>query len=228
MPDWGSAAGGAATGAAAGAALGPWGALGGGIIGGLGGLFGSSRPGQAENDALRKAQLAEYNRLGGALDQQAAYMQRIARGEESVSAEQLRQGLQQNISAQQSMAAGAAPRNSAMAGLMASRNAMNLGAGMAGQQAMAGIQERQAAQNALSQMLLQQRGQAVQAGSSGFGQAPVQPSWLERYGQPIAAGATLYAQTHGRGGQDGQQKGAAQPSRSGPQGNGVYNPTWNY
>ena len=123
MPDWGSAAGGAATGAAAGAALGPWGALGGGIIGGLGGLFGSSRPGQAENDALRKAQLAEYNRLGGALDQQAAYMQRIARGEESVSAEQLRQGLQQNISAQQSMAAGAAPRGYAQADAEASRAA---------------------------------------------------------------------------------------------------------
>jgi hypothetical protein len=38
-----------------------------------------------------------------------------------------------------------------------------MGAGLAGQQAVAGIQERQAAQNALNQMLMRQRQQELQA-----------------------------------------------------------------
>jgi hypothetical protein len=88
-------------------------------------------------------------------------LRRLATGQDSYSAEQLRQNLGQNLAAQQSMAAGARPGNSAMAALNASQNAMRLGSGLAGQQALAGIQERQAAQDALSKMILGERGQDV-------------------------------------------------------------------
>src|SRR5262249_11352646 len=101
-------------------------------------------------------------------------LQRLASGQDSISAEQLRQGLQQNVAAQRSLAAGAAPANAAMAARTASIQAARLGSGMAGQQAIAGLQERQQAQQALSQerqqaqsalteMLMQQRQQELQA-----------------------------------------------------------------
>jgi hypothetical protein len=109
----------------------------------------------------------DYRKLGQALGAQEAGMQRIASGQDSVSGMQLKQALGQNVSAQRSMAAGAAPRDQAMAGLMASRNAMSLGAGLAGQQAVAGIQERQAAQNALMQALLQRQQMAQNAALQG-------------------------------------------------------------
>lgn len=219
MGDWGNAAGGAASGAAAGAALGPYGAIAGGLIGGALGYF---RHGESAGDAARRRALlglggagaANYGRLGGALDAEAEYMRRIARGQESVSAEQLRQGLQQNLSAQQSMAASAAPQNAAMAGLQASRNAMSLGSGLAGQQAIAGIQERQAAQNALAQMLLRQREQELAAVNAGYGTggATSPPSWLDQWGGAVKGVAGLYGLGGGGGG-----GGSAPQYRYGPQ-----------
>jgi cytochrome c556 len=175
MGDWGNAAGGAASGAAAGSAILPgWGTAIGGAIGGLAGYFGGG------NDEVQ----ARRDALGKQLTAEAEYLRRIARGQESVSAEQLRQGLQQNIAAQQSMAQGASPQNSAMAQIQASRNAMSLGAGLAGQQALAGIQERQAAQAALMQALLGQRQQEMQATPA--------PTWLEQWGPAIQGGAQLW------------------------------------
>ena len=60
-------------------------------------------------------------------------------GRNSLSAEQLRQGLQQNLAAQQSMAAAARPGSAPMAARMAMRNAANMGSGLAGLIYSAGI-----------------------------------------------------------------------------------------
>jgi hypothetical protein len=96
-----------------------------------------------------------------------AQLGRQMSGQESLSGEQLRQGLQQNVAAQQSMAAGARGGNQAMAARGAAMNSANLGAGLAGQQAMAGIAERQAAAQGLGAL----RGQDLQATLGGRGQA---------------------------------------------------------
>ncbi len=134
-----------------------------------GGLFGPSTD-QARQRELAQQQAEAANNFAnfgqdsyGALTTEAAQaregLRRLASGQDSLSAEQLRQGLQQNVAAQRSMAAGAAPQNQAMAARTAAMQAGRLGQGMAGQQALAGIQERQAAQQGLSNMILGQRGQ---------------------------------------------------------------------
>lgn len=176
------------------------------------------RPGEQEQRqgllGMGQGGQANYNRLGGELNSEADYMRRVARGQESVSAEQLRQALGQSMAQQQSMAAGASPQNAAMAGLMASRNAMNLASGMAGQQALAGIQERQAAQQALAQMLLAQRGQDQGAAQFGYGNMQPGQSWLDKIGGAVQAGASLYGLGGGFGGGGG---GGAPQYRYGPQ-----------
>jgi len=136
----------------------------------------------------------------GELAAETGYMRDLARGRQSVSAEQLRQALGQNVAAQSSMAAGAAPQNQAMAALQASRNAMQLGSGLAGQQALAGIQERQAAQQALAQMLIAQRQQDLQAALggrqtavAGYGGITPGQSTLEKWSGPIMGGLQLAA-----------------------------------
>lgn len=132
-----------------------------------------------------------FGELGAEATQERDYMRKVARGEESVSQVQLSQALQQNQAAQQSMAASARPGNAAMAARTAAMNAGRQGAGLAGQQAVAGIQERQAAQNALSQMLMQQRqqelsatqgarGQAIQGYGTAFTGSMGQPTGLEK------------------------------------------------
>lgn len=209
MADWGAGAKGAAGGAATGAAIGSivpgWGtAIGGvagGIIGGLGGLFGGD--GDAA-DELRKKQLAamsaqaqaNYTQLGqqgyGALD----YLRGQAQGQNSVSAEQLRQALERNVAHQQSIAAGADPRNAAMAARTASINAMSGGAGLAGQQAVAGLQERNLAQQQYAGLLQGLRGQELNAamGASAPGQiGPAAPTWIQQYGPAIQGGLGAYA-----------------------------------
>lgn len=104
-----------------------------------------------------------YSQLGGEASAQRDYLRRLAGGQDSVSAEQLRQGLQQNLAAQQSIAAGASMRDAPGAGRTAAIQSARLGAGMAGQQALAGLQERQLAQQSLSNMIMQQRGQDLNA-----------------------------------------------------------------
>lgn len=113
-------------------------------------------------------------RVGTLTEESAANRARlrdIATGKESVSAMQLAQANQQNQAQQQSMAAGARPGNAAMAARSAAMNAGRQSAGLAGQQAIAGIQERQAAQSALSRALLGERGQDVGAVNAGYGNA---------------------------------------------------------
>src|SRR5688500_9405796 len=57
----------------------------------------------------------------------------VASGKVSLSAEQLRQGLQQNIAGQQAMAAGARPGSAPMAARTAAMSAGRMGQGLAGQ-----------------------------------------------------------------------------------------------
>lgn len=132
-----------------------------------------------------------FGSLGDTLGSEAEHLRRVARGEESVSAMQLGQALQQNQAAQQSMAASARPGNAAMAARTAAMTAGRQGAGLAGQQAIAGIQERQQAQQALVNALMQQRqqelaatqgarGQAIQGYGTGFAGAMQQPTGLEK------------------------------------------------
>lgn len=126
--------------------------------------------GQAANQFAEWAQggamsmTAEAERARRALERQAS-------GQDSLSAEQLRQGLARNMAAQRSAAASASPANGPMAALMAQQQMGRMGAGMSGQAAQAGIQERQAAQQALAQLIMQQRQQDMQAALGSRGNA---------------------------------------------------------
>lgn len=120
-----------------------------------------------------------------------------AHGENSVSAEQLRQALQQNINAQRSMAAGADPRNAAAAARTAAIQSARLGAGLAGQQAAAGLQERQQAQQAYGSLLQGLRGQDVTAALGGqqnataaYGGYKPEGSFLDKWGPAIIGGVS--------------------------------------
>ena len=160
------------------------------------------------NDAgLASSQFAEYGQGGyqamTAEAQQARdYLRDLASGKNSLSAEQLRQGNQQTLAAQRSMAASASPMNAPMAARTAMMNMNRASAGLAGQQAMAGIAERQAAQQGLANMILGQRQQDanVALGARGnainaYGGVTPEGSFLDKYAAPItgglAAGAKL-------------------------------------
>lgn len=112
-----------------------------------------------------------YGAMTAEAQQARDYLRQLASGQQSVSAEQLRQGNQQAMSAQRSMAASASPQNSAMAARTAANNMGRINMGLAGQQAIAGIQERQAAQQGLANMIMQQRGQDLQAALGSRGNA---------------------------------------------------------
>src|SRR5262245_1749753 len=138
-----------------------------------------------------------------------AALQRIASGQDSVAAEQLRQGLQQNLAAQQSMAAGASPQNAAMAARTAAIQSARLGAGLSGQQALAGLQERNQAQGQLANAIQGLRGQDLQAALQGRQSAiagyggyntPLTPekSFIEKYGPAIQSGISAAAMSDRR------------------------------
>lgn len=121
-----------------------------------------------------------------------------ATGKTSVTGDLLRQGLAQQVAQQRSMAAGAAPSMQAMAARTAMMNANRANTAFAGQQAMAGLQERMAAQKALADAIAQQRAleaqvalgsrqTATQGYGAGNAGAP-EKSWLEKYG-PMVVGA---------------------------------------
>lgn len=103
---------------------------------------------------------------GAMTDRGNAYLDRLdrlANGQDSLSREQLRQGLTQQLSQQRSMAASASPQNAAMAARTAATQMGRVGSGMAGNAAMAGIAERNAATQAMGNAILGMRGQDVQA-----------------------------------------------------------------
>lgn len=175
----------------------------------VGGL--NDRPGEEEQRAglTQQAQAAGdfaglgesgFGRLGGELGGEYGFLRDIASGKNSIAGEQLRQGLQQQLAAQRSMAAGASPQNQSMAMLHASRNAMNMGSGLAGQQALAGMEERRQAQSALLQALLQQRQQELSAalGSrgnaiQGYGGITPGQSTLDSWAGPLMGAASIAA-----------------------------------
>lgn len=141
---------------------------------------------------------AAYGRQGQSA---LAGLQATANGQNSIAAEQLRQGVQQLQAQQQSIAAGASPQNAAMAARTAAIQSARLGSGLAGQQALAGLQERQQAQQAYASLLQGLRAQDLQAAltsrqnamsgySAGNSGAP-EKSWLDKYGPTILAGASL-------------------------------------
>lgn len=155
-------------------------------------------------------------------------LQALANGQNSVSAEQLRQGLQQAQAQQMSMAASATPQNQAMAARNAMMNAGNVASGMMGQQAMAGLQERQAALNTLAQMQMQQSGQnlngalqAAQLSNGAYGTDLVNPQ--RTAGQfiggalgGIAGAAARFIPGGGFGGGGGGGGGVARTGSPGP------------
>jgi hypothetical protein len=106
-------------------------------------------------------------RLDGSLND----LQAQARGENSVSALQLKQAQQGNLASQRSMAASASPNNSAMAARTAANNMNRQNYGLAGQQAVAGLQERNQAQQNYANMLGGARGQDVQGATGGYNAA---------------------------------------------------------
>lgn len=144
---------------------------------------------------------AGFGRTGLEAERARQYLRDVAEGRNSVSARQLQQGLQQNLAAQRSMAASAAPANAAMAARTAAQQGARLGYGLAGQQAIAGLQERQQAQQALNQAILGARGQDLNAAlgsrdTAVRGLAPqVQPekSFWEKYGPAAETAGTLFS-----------------------------------
>ena len=134
-----------------------------------------------------------------------AALQAQAQGQNSVSQEQMRQNLGQLLAQQRSLAAGAAPRNAALAARTAAIQSGRIGAGMAGQRALAGLQERNQAQQQYGQLLGTLSGQQLNAalgsrqtavGGYGAGnEGAPEKSWLEKYGPAIQGGMSAAAST---------------------------------
>jgi hypothetical protein len=129
-----------------------------------------NQAGAAAQDFAGQAQ-QNYGNMTGRLNGSLDSLQALANGQNSVSALQLKQAQQQNLASQRSMAAGAAPGNAAMAARGAAMNMGRIGYGLAGQQAVAGLQERNQAQQAYANMLGQARGQDMQGALGGLGTA---------------------------------------------------------
>ncbi len=149
------------------------------------------------------ASQAQFDELGVQGQRNLRQLERQAYGADSVSAIQLRQGLQQNRAAQQSMVASARPQDSAGAARTASIQYGRAAAGMAGMQAAAGMQERNQAQANYSQALGAMRGQelnasvnARQTAANAYGAnssgAPTQ-SWWDKNGGQVIGGAAGFA-----------------------------------
>ena len=163
--------------------------------------------GQSANRA-EEGYNAYTRRARGALDQSQnaiAGLQALANGQNSVSAEQLRQGNQQSLAQQSSLAAGAAPQNAAAAARTAAIQSGRISGGLAGQQAVAGLQERNQAQTQYTQaagnygnLIQGLRGQdlssmtanrqtAANAYGAGAAGAPT-PTWWDKHGKEVEAG----------------------------------------
>lgn len=162
-----------------------------------------ARRAQLYGQAATSGQFADRNEAGfaqlGAQGRGAlAGLQRQAQGKDSVSAQQLRQGLEQMYAQQLSQAAGASPQNAAGAARTAAIQMGRAGQGMAGQQAIAGLQERQQAQQAYANLLQGLRQQELnaalggrQTAVTGYGAANAgerEKSNMEKYGPAIAGG----------------------------------------
>lgn len=147
---------------------------------------------------------AGYGNMTAELARDREALRALAEGRNSIAAEQLRQGLQQQYAAQRSMAAGAAPQNAAMMARTAMINMGRAQQGMAGQAALAGLAERQAAMQQLAQLNLGQRGQDINVGLgsrenqlTGLGanrpDKPKEPSSGDKVLMGLGYGASLFS-----------------------------------
>lgn len=167
----------------------------------------------AEAEKKRKAMLAQQAQQAGnfanygqsqfqgvnqGMTDYRRQLQALASGQNSLSREQLRQGLGQQLAQQQAMAASANPNNAAMAARNAAQNMARASYGMSGQAAMAGIQERNQANQLLGTALANQGNMNLQAAlqsrqnaMQGYGAQNTgtpEKSWLEKYGPAIIGG----------------------------------------
>lgn len=188
-----------------------WSAMGNGISNFLG--IGSGDPSNQYRNAVNNVgnQAGQFGQ-GNALDYRANqaglnqsianmgqtqnYFQNQMNGNNSVSAMQLQQGLQQGLAQQQAMAASASPNNAAMAARNAAMNMGRMSSGEMGQQAMAGLQERNQAaqglnqaQQAQGQLQLGQSGQNMQGALGGYNAA------TGAYGQALGTPQQTWGQT---------------------------------
>lgn len=144
-----------------------------GQLGGAAGAAAEFGRAGASNYAQSGQQLqgttSDMRRLASGYGRVADQYGRIAGGQDSISAEQLRQGLQQSQAQQMSMAAGARPQDSSMSALAAAQNMGTAAAGLGGQQALAGLQERRDAMAGQMGAMGGQAGlqQAIQSGQLG-------------------------------------------------------------
>ncbi len=143
---------------------------------------------------------AGYGQLGAEGADARGFLRDQAMGKNSISAEQLRQGLQQQQAQMQSMAQGGPASSAPMMGRTAMIGAGRASSAMAGNAAMAGIAERNAAQQAWNQAILGARGQDLQAALGGrqqaigaYGGVTPEKSTLDKWGNAITAGMTLAA-----------------------------------
>jgi hypothetical protein len=143
-------------------------------------------------------------------------LQQRAEGQGLVSSEILRQGLDQNVAAQQGMAAGARPGNQLAATRAAQLGAAQMGAGLAGQQAVAGAQESLGAEQQIGGLIQGMRGQDVnvalgsnanaiqgygtleQQRTQRFGAVEGKPSFGDKMMGMASGAASLYAKSDAR------------------------------
>lgn len=162
---------------------------------GLGAQYGMRAAPQAADSAFRQYQMSQANRL-----------QNLASGADSVSARQLKQQQAQLGNQQASMVAGAAPQNAAAAQRMAMQNQARGAQGLAFNQALAGIQERNAATGALAGLAGQARGQDLGLNQFNVG-AQLQQTGLNDAAQNSAYNRQLgYAQAQQQGGMGYEQQ----------------------
>ncbi len=144
---------------------------------------------------------AGYGNMTNELAADRERLRALASGQNSLAAEQLRQGLQSQYAQQQSMAAGASPGNAPMAARTAMMNMGRAATGMAGNAAMAGIAERNAATQALADLNLGQRGQDVNVGLgsrqneiNALGpKEPPKPTAGQRFISTVGQGAVMFS-----------------------------------
>lgn len=140
----------------------------------------------------------KYGSLGDEADRARQMLWDQAQGKNSVTAEQLRQGLQSLYGQQRSMAASASPDDAAMAARTAAMNIARLGMAHSGQAALLRLQEQQQAQRSLQDAILGQRAQdqGVALGSRGnainaYGGMTPDKSLLEKLTPFINAAASV-------------------------------------
>lgn len=139
-----------------------------------------------------------YSGITGEGQDARGFLRDQAMGKNSLSAEQLRQGLQQQQAQMQSTAAGAPATSAPMAARTAMLGMGRAASGMAGQSAMAGVAERAAAQKAWADAIAQQRQQdlqgalqARQSAISGYQDITPDKSTMEKWAAPLTGAASV-------------------------------------